>query len=1006
MANYIPGLDDYIPQVQPFKPNLDLYSKVLQAKQNKYDEGARKIGSLYGSLLNAPLTAKDNIERRNEFFKMVDNDIKKISGMDLSLAQNITTAERVFEPLLEDKYIIHDIGYTRSADNQIIRGENFKLCPDPEKCGGKYWPEGISYINQKKEDYANASPDQRLSMGAPKFNPYVNLIEKAFKWTKDQGLSAESVTSDGKYIVTRQNGEALKVPLQYIYTSLYGDDPTVKGVFDTKSYLMRKQFVNENLFNYDNDVTRAEDAWVEQVLSGTAKGLLKQQEEAQDIDSDIQLKNKYLKNKIAKNGVVKKLLEENPLYREYMANNDDLEISSKVNSHYKSINDKISSIKNMTDRNAMLNIIDNIVGSGLLSEEITKASTLFAATHNSITGIAADPYGVEAVRFEHDVYKIKLNNHLDTQKAMQLARFGLAADMIKEMGIMGLPGMNNPVVTPADPITSTGELTNPLEKVSGELGKATEGNETARSAYVKTVTDYLQNIARNGSPEDATYAKSKLQEIYGKEVYDISDNTFKKGGRKSNNFSDIDMNIKDLAKFFSNSKRIVLGNDTLFDNGSIQNKLFNYSQIEEHFNQSRLANKTILADNAGIIYRGVDLLDIDDKTAFRNLFKVFENGAVDIRNEDEYISTAIKVMDPKYSVESRKAQAKKDYDEQRTIFNNIWNSNGGGKLKGLTNPNGITNLTSGKTNTETAFNKYTYEIDASSPMSSGTTGLTSLSRNLKSIPNTEYKILSGTGHGKYDENKLYSEQETDKDAKFIFDLFVRDSTTLSSKSGSAKTPTGTISYTSIAANDPNVEVYTIYPDQEWLNSYANTAKGMKTLFGTTAADKYAREGISIYLNKIGTTGQPTSDNFLSKQFKMSPYEKVMNLGIPVTIERPHAGRVTIQNQNGEISISGSMYTYVPNGTGSFDIKTIDPQGTWGSNDVSAGMSYEALLRGMDELYIRNSTFLRTGVESADKIKSPEELLKQTGTIQPTLNDKIQEHVELRLRQVEELMKSY
>ena len=60
MATYIQGVTDYIPQIQPFSPDYNFYSGVLQFKQSKHDAARKQISTLYGSLLNAPLTRDDN----------------------------------------------------------------------------------------------------------------------------------------------------------------------------------------------------------------------------------------------------------------------------------------------------------------------------------------------------------------------------------------------------------------------------------------------------------------------------------------------------------------------------------------------------------------------------------------------------------------------------------------------------------------------------------------------------------------------------------------------------------------------------------------------------------------------------------------------------------------------------------------------------------------------------------------------------------------------------------
>ena len=84
MSTYLPGVPDYVPQIQEFRPDFNLFAKSLQMSQSKYDANHEKLSNLYGSLLNSPMLREKNIEERDQFFKVIDQDIKKMSGMDLS----------------------------------------------------------------------------------------------------------------------------------------------------------------------------------------------------------------------------------------------------------------------------------------------------------------------------------------------------------------------------------------------------------------------------------------------------------------------------------------------------------------------------------------------------------------------------------------------------------------------------------------------------------------------------------------------------------------------------------------------------------------------------------------------------------------------------------------------------------------------------------------------------------------------------------------------------------
>ena len=92
MATYLPKIPQYIPQLQPYQPDFNFLNNILETRQNRYDQNYKALSETYGNLLNSPMLRQDNIEKRNQFFNVINNDIKRISGLDLSLQQKIGRA--------------------------------------------------------------------------------------------------------------------------------------------------------------------------------------------------------------------------------------------------------------------------------------------------------------------------------------------------------------------------------------------------------------------------------------------------------------------------------------------------------------------------------------------------------------------------------------------------------------------------------------------------------------------------------------------------------------------------------------------------------------------------------------------------------------------------------------------------------------------------------------------------------------------------------------------------
>lgn len=269
MATYINGVTDYIPQIQSFQPDLNFYGNVMQAKQGKYDAAKKKVSDLYGSLLYSPMSRENNIKRRDEFFKVIDNDIKRISGLDLSLEQNQDQAMNVFKGFYDDKYMINDMVKTKKSYAEMERGENFKYCTDPEKCGGQYWDAGMQKLQYKMDEFKKVSDDESMNFDMGNFDPYFDWKDKASKKAKELGYEVKKDSVDGRWIIHDSNGQLVQGGLYNLFTSLYGDDPRVQSNYDTQAYVTRKNFAKGNALQFGSE----EEAEKQYIMNNINQGL-------------------------------------------------------------------------------------------------------------------------------------------------------------------------------------------------------------------------------------------------------------------------------------------------------------------------------------------------------------------------------------------------------------------------------------------------------------------------------------------------------------------------------------------------------------------------------------------------------------------------------------------------------------------------------------------------------------------------------------------------------------
>lgn len=277
MATYLPGVTDFIPQIQPFQPDLNFYANVMQTKQGKYDAAKKQLSNLYGTLLYSPLTRDQNVKRRDEFFKVIDQDIKKISGMDLSLQQNVDQAMNVFNGFYNDKYMVQDMVWTKQFNNAVQTHESLKNCYDPKKCGGIAWDEGLQELQYKRDEFRALSDDESINFAMPTYTPYYEWKKDALKAAADMGYNVvqDSFSKNGDYIITDKNGDLVKGGLYTIFKEAYGSDPRIEANYNTMASVKRNNIARADASLYGS-VEEAERQYISNIINQGIKNISSQ----------------------------------------------------------------------------------------------------------------------------------------------------------------------------------------------------------------------------------------------------------------------------------------------------------------------------------------------------------------------------------------------------------------------------------------------------------------------------------------------------------------------------------------------------------------------------------------------------------------------------------------------------------------------------------------------------------------------------------------------------------
>jgi len=241
MATYPQGVTDFIPDYQPYQPDLTTTANVLQLKQTQYDQNWESLNRVYGQIYNAQLTHDQSISNRDEMVKQIDFNLRRVSGLDLSLDQNVDQATQVFRPFYEDSNLMKDMAWSKNTSSEIAMGKSKKLAATKEE-REQYWEGGLRKIDYKIQEFKDTPYDQLSSVPNVSYTPYVNVSKAARELAEASNLSVDFTeeSPDNRWLIRQKNGEPLIGPLQNLFYSELGSDPAIKEFYDSEAYLARK----------------------------------------------------------------------------------------------------------------------------------------------------------------------------------------------------------------------------------------------------------------------------------------------------------------------------------------------------------------------------------------------------------------------------------------------------------------------------------------------------------------------------------------------------------------------------------------------------------------------------------------------------------------------------------------------------------------------------------------------------------------------------------------------
>lgn len=286
MATYVPGSEQYLPDIKPFTPDYKFLSAVLDTRQGKYNTNWQATNDIYNKVVYADLSRTDTGEKREQYVNNLAPSLEKIAGMDLSLAQNAQSAKAVFAPFFEDKLIVKDMVKTANFRKQMSYANRLQSSVNFDQ-RDMWWADGVKELEYRMQDFLNMSPDEALNAPVYKYTPDADLGKMAekilgemkppLKITYDHfGTNPDVINDDGTitkgkvngdWIITTTNGEIVTGPALALINERLGDDPRVQKAYRTQAYVAGRDFAAEGMAEGAfSSVEEGQNAWAVETI--------------------------------------------------------------------------------------------------------------------------------------------------------------------------------------------------------------------------------------------------------------------------------------------------------------------------------------------------------------------------------------------------------------------------------------------------------------------------------------------------------------------------------------------------------------------------------------------------------------------------------------------------------------------------------------------------------------------------------------------------------------------
>lgn len=297
MAIYVPNAKGYFPDVEPFTPDYKFLSDILDKRADKYETNYKALNNVYSQIVYSDLGREDTNEARSQFVNQLQPTIEKISGLDLSLAQNVSSAKAVFQPFYDNDLIVADMVQTKNI-NDIRKRANSYRTSSKQEIRDKYFDQGLQFAEYQYQDFLNASQEDALREPMARYIENPQLYKRALNYLNEKGYKiklAPKFTNDGAYQILTTNGEDVTDRFLSEIREMFGNDPLVQDAYYADAYVQARTHADNGMQSgIFSNVTEGMMDWNKDIIESSRDKIALQYH---NIEKDIEVlaarKSKY-----------------------------------------------------------------------------------------------------------------------------------------------------------------------------------------------------------------------------------------------------------------------------------------------------------------------------------------------------------------------------------------------------------------------------------------------------------------------------------------------------------------------------------------------------------------------------------------------------------------------------------------------------------------------------------------------------------------------------------------